>query len=131
MHLRYLLSSFLGTKLLSITCLSLQFSSGIICFSLCSPDNLFSIFHLILQSLFPLRVNRDKKHPRTLGESLGIEFPDLSMLNGYLNHWGNHKVTGNKTLYSWINDDGAVVARRTYGELEANTACIAHKLMTS
>lgn len=75
-------------------------------------------------------MDRDKNHPKALGESPGIEFPDLPTLDGYLKYWGNHKDTRNKTLYSWINDDGAVVAQRTYAELEANAACIAHKLMT-
>ncbi|OWM69222.1 uncharacterized protein LOC116212053 isoform X2 [Punica granatum] len=84
-----------------------------------------------VKSLFHLRLDQDKKHPKILSESPGIEFPDLSTLNEYLKHWGTHEVSKNKMLYTWINDEGAAVAQRTYGELEANAAFIAHKLLTS
>lgn len=72
-----------------------------------------------------------QRNPKSLGELPGIEFPDLSSLDGYLNYWGTHTVTQNKTLYTWLNEEGAVVCQRTYRELHANASCIAQKLLTS
>lgn len=72
-----------------------------------------------------------KKSPNVLEEFPRVEFPDLSSLNGYLKHWGTHGVTQNKTLYTWINEEGTVVCQRTYQELHANASCISQKLLTS
>ncbi|KAF9597218.1 hypothetical protein IFM89_016359 [Coptis chinensis] len=69
--------------------------------------------------------------PRILEEFPGLEFPDLSTLDGYLKHWGTHRVTQGKTLYTWISERGDVLCQRTYGQLHANASCIAHKLLTS
>ncbi|KAM1805985.1 hypothetical protein ACFX11_029181 [Malus domestica] len=68
--------------------------------------------------------------PKSMTELPGVEFPNLSSLDGYLKHWGAHGVTQNKTLYTWINEEGAVVSQRTYAELHANASCIAQKLLT-
>ncbi|EEF48850.1 conserved hypothetical protein [Ricinus communis] len=68
---------------------------------------------------------------KELGELPGVEFPDLSNLAAYLKHWAMHKVTQNKTLYTWINEEGAAVCQRTYAEVLANASCISHKLLTS
>ncbi|KAG2675012.1 hypothetical protein I3760_13G164200 [Carya illinoinensis] len=84
-----------------------------------------------VKSLFPLREKSWKKSPNVLEEFPRVEFPDLSSLNGYLKHWGTHGVTQNKTLYTWINEEGTVVCQRTYQELHANASCISQKLLTS
>ncbi|GKU94121.1 hypothetical protein SLEP1_g7649 [Rubroshorea leprosula] len=67
---------------------------------------------------------------KELGELPGVEFPDLSTLDGYLKHWGTHTVTQNKILYIWINEE-VVIGQRTYAELNANASCIAHKILTN
>ncbi|KAA8528119.1 hypothetical protein F0562_035012 [Nyssa sinensis] len=84
-----------------------------------------------VKRLFPLQSDWWDRIPKQLDESLGVEFPDLSTLDGYLKHWGTHKVTQNKTLYSWLNEEGEVVCQRTYGELNVNASCITQKLLTS
>lgn len=85
----------------------------------------------LLQSLFPLKKDCRKRNPKSLDELPGVEFPDLPSLDGYLNYWGTHRVTQNKTLYTWINEEGAKVCQRTYGELHTNASFIAQKLLTS
>lgn len=84
-----------------------------------------------MQRLFSLRSDLWDRKPKELVEAPGVEFPDLSSLDGYLRHWGTHKVTRDKMLYTWINEEGEAVGRRTFGELHANAACIAQKLLTS
>ncbi|XP_071913764.1 uncharacterized protein [Coffea arabica] len=84
-----------------------------------------------VKSLFPLYSDIRDKKPETLDEIPGVEFPDLSSVDGYLKHWGTHKMILNKTLYTWINEEGEVVGQRTYGELHANASSIAHMLLTS
>ncbi|GFY98970.1 hypothetical protein Acr_13g0003710 [Actinidia rufa] len=71
------------------------------------------------------------RNPKELREYQGVDFPDLCSLDGYLKHWGSHKVTQNKTLYTWINEEGGPAYKRTYGELHANASCIAQKLLGS
>ncbi|KAJ7980735.1 AMP-dependent synthetase/ligase [Quillaja saponaria] len=83
------------------------------------------------KSLFPLQTECWERVPKELGELAGVEFPDLSSLDGYLKFWGAHQGTQNRILYTWINEEGAVVCQRTYGELDFNASCIAHKLLTS
>ncbi|KAL5566579.1 hypothetical protein UlMin_029743 [Ulmus minor] len=83
-----------------------------------------------VKSLFPLQKDCRSRNPKNLDELPGVEFPDLPSLDGYLNYWGTHKVTQNKTLYTWLNEEGTAVCRRTYGELNANASCIARKLLT-
>ncbi|KAM1756342.1 hypothetical protein ACFX11_005724 [Malus domestica] len=81
------------------------------------------------KSLFTLQ-QRWGGSPKCMTEVPGVEFPNLSSLDGYLKHWGAHGVTQNKTLYIWINEEGAVMSQRTYAELHANASCIAQKLLT-
>lgn len=69
--------------------------------------------------------------PKELDKFPGLEFPDLSTLDGYLKFWGTHRITENKVLYTWINDEGEVVSKRTYSELHANASQIARMLSTS
>ncbi|RDX95598.1 fadD28, partial [Mucuna pruriens] len=83
------------------------------------------------KSLFPLQTEFQKKEPKELGELPGVQFPNLPTLNSYLKHWGTHSVTQNRTLYTWINEGGTEVGKRTYGEQHLNASCIAHKLLTS
>ncbi|GFY98926.1 hypothetical protein Acr_13g0003270 [Actinidia rufa] len=71
------------------------------------------------------------RNPKELREYQGVDFPDLCSLDGYLKHWGSHKVTQKKTLYTWINEEGGPAYKRTYGELHANASCIAQKLLGS
>ncbi|KAA3490579.1 AMP-dependent synthetase and ligase family protein [Gossypium australe] len=71
------------------------------------------------------------KNLKQLGELPGVEFPDLCTLDGYLKRWGTHEVTQSKTLYTWINEEGAAVGQRTYAELHANASFIAQKILTS
>ncbi|CAN0891896.1 Long-chain-fatty-acid--AMP ligase FadD28 [Linum grandiflorum] len=83
------------------------------------------------KSLFSLQSDirsRSLQYPR---EIPGVEFPDLPSLDAYLKHWGTSTSTREKILYSWINEEGAVVSQRTYGELNDNAASIAHKILTS
>ncbi|OWM69223.1 hypothetical protein CDL15_Pgr025410 [Punica granatum] len=82
-------------------------------------------------NLFPLRRDIADRRPKILGELQEVEFPNLSTLDGYLKHWGTHEVTRSKVLYSWIDEEGAVISQRTYGELDARAASIAHKILTS
>lgn len=86
---------------------------------------------MVLQRLFSLQSDCWDRSLKELGEIPGVEFPDLSTLDGYLKHWGTQTATQNKILYTWISEEGAVVCQRTYGELHANASCIAHKLLTS
>jgi hypothetical protein len=44
-----------------------------------------------MQRLFPLSSNPSP--PKDIGELEGVEFPDLSSLDEYLQYWGTHKVT--------------------------------------
>ncbi|XP_072977090.1 uncharacterized protein [Typha angustifolia] len=83
-----------------------------------------------VKRLFPLSTNLKSCPPRDLGELAGVEFPDLPSIDGYLEFWGTHKVTEEKTLYSWINEEGHVMDQRTYGELRGNASHIANKLLT-
>lgn len=84
---------------------------------------------VISQSLLSLKSDCWDRSPKELGDR--VEFPDLSKLDGYLKHWGTESVTKDKTVYSWIGEDGAVVSQRTYAELHAKASSIAHKLSTS
>lgn len=70
------------------------------------------------------------KMPRKLEESVGVEFPDLSSLDCYLQHWGTHNIIQDKILYTWLNDEGEAINRRTYRELHSNATCIAEKLLS-
>ncbi|KAL0419628.1 UNVERIFIED_CONTAM: Long-chain-fatty-acid--AMP ligase FadD26 [Sesamum radiatum] len=84
-----------------------------------------------VKRLFSVKSECLDKIPQNLDESKGVEFPDLSSLDCYLKHWGTHSIIQNKILYNWINDEGEVVSQRTYGELHANAACIAEKLLSN
>ncbi|KAJ0563865.1 putative AMP-dependent synthetase/ligase, amine oxidase, phosphopantetheine binding ACP [Helianthus annuus] len=83
-----------------------------------------------VKRLFPLLSDSWDRNPEPLDEYPGVTFPDLNSLDGYLKHWGTHELTREKTLYTWINDDGEEAYKRTYAELNANASCIAHKLLT-
>ncbi|EPS61871.1 hypothetical protein M569_12922, partial [Genlisea aurea] len=65
-----------------------------------------------------------------LDESMGVQFPDLPALDAYLKYWGTSDVIQSKVLYTWINEDGHIVARRTYKELNSNASKIAEKLIS-
>ncbi|XP_057472971.1 uncharacterized protein LOC130761485 [Actinidia eriantha] len=84
-----------------------------------------------VKSLIPLQSHCWDRNPKELREYQGMDFPDLCSLDGYLKHWGTHKVTQNKILYTWINEEGGPANKRTYGELHANAYCIAQKLLGS
>ncbi|AES67729.2 AMP-binding enzyme [Medicago truncatula] len=83
------------------------------------------------KSLFPLQTEFQRKEPKQLAELPGVQFPNLPTLNGYLKHWGTHPVTEDRTLYSWINEQGTVIGKRTYREQHLNASCIASKLLKS
>nr|XP_011461912.1 PREDICTED: uncharacterized protein LOC105350727 [Fragaria vesca subsp. vesca] len=82
-----------------------------------------------VKSLYSLQHELERS-PTIMTELPGVEYPDLLSLDGYLKHWGTHRVTENRTLYTWINEEGAVASQRTYAELHANASCIAHKILT-
>ncbi|XP_015691720.2 uncharacterized protein LOC102705529 [Oryza brachyantha] len=82
-----------------------------------------------VKRLFPLSSNPSS--PRDLGELEGVEFPDLPSLDGYLQYWGTHKVTEKNVIYTWINEEGKIMNRRTYKELHGNASHIAQNLLTS
>ncbi|MBA0690649.1 hypothetical protein Goari_008311 [Gossypium aridum] len=84
-----------------------------------------------VKSLIPFQSYNGNKNLKQLGELPGVEFPDLCTLDGYLKRWGTHEVTQSKTLYTWINEEGAAVGQRTYAELHANASFIAQKILTS
>ena len=84
-----------------------------------------------MQSLFPLQTEFQRKEPKQLAELPGVQFPNLPTLNGYLKHWGTHPVTEDRTLYSWINEEGTVIGKRTYREQHLNASCIESKLLKS
>ncbi|KAJ6346659.1 hypothetical protein OIU76_003358 [Salix suchowensis] len=56
-----------------------------------------------VKSLLSLKSDCWDRSPKELGD--GVEFPDLSKLDGSLKHWGTENVTKDKTLYSWIGLD--------------------------
>ncbi|KAL8122202.1 hypothetical protein AgCh_018810 [Apium graveolens] len=84
-----------------------------------------------VKRLFPLQSNCWNMKREELDELPGVEFPNLFSLDGYLRHWGTHKVTRDKMLYTWIDEEGKVVSKRTYAELHANATCIAKNLLKS
>ncbi|XP_057823986.2 uncharacterized protein LOC131036178 [Cryptomeria japonica] len=86
-----------------------------------------------VKRLFPLYTLQQKSCYKTkeLDEILGVEFPDLATIDEYLHFWASHKIVGHKTLYSWINDEGKVVDKRTYQDIDARSSLIAKKLLTS
>ncbi|XP_077254119.1 uncharacterized protein LOC143893052 [Tasmannia lanceolata] len=106
-----------------------SYSVGLVC-KYFANDSALPTFPYV-KRLLPLFSNNGDCNPRELDEFPGIKFPDLSSLDGYLKFWGTHRVTEDKTLYTWINDEGEVVSRRTYKELHANASKIAHMLLTS
>ncbi|CAK8575846.1 unnamed protein product [Lathyrus sativus] len=83
------------------------------------------------KNLFPLQTELQKKNPRELDELPEVKFPNLPTLNSYLKYWGTHPITQNRTLYTWINEEGNPVSRRTFGEQHFYSSCVAHKLLTS
>ncbi|KAD5961681.1 hypothetical protein E3N88_13154 [Mikania micrantha] len=83
-----------------------------------------------VKRLFPLLSDCWDINPEPLDEYPGVAFPDLNSLDGYLKYWGTNEITRDKTLYTWINDEGKEAYKRTYAELHANASCIAHKLLT-
>ncbi|KAF8653877.1 hypothetical protein HU200_062011 [Digitaria exilis] len=83
-----------------------------------------------VKRLFPLS-RRNPSPPRNLVELEGVEFPDLPSLDAYLEYWGTHKVTAKNVIYTWINEEGKIVNRRTYKELHDNASHIAYRLLTS
>ncbi|KAK9170077.1 hypothetical protein Syun_002217 [Stephania yunnanensis] len=97
-----------------------QFASG------CSSP----IFPYVKRML-PLIRSVKASTPRELLESPGLEFPDLSTIDRYLRHWGTHKITQGKTLYTWINEKEEAIGERTYMQLHTNASRIAHKLLTN
>ncbi|KAF5191536.1 Long-chain-fatty-acid--amp ligase fadd26 [Thalictrum thalictroides] len=84
-----------------------------------------------VKAMLPLQSDHRVCRPRKSDEIPELQFPDLSTLDGYLKHWGMHRITQSKTLYTWINEVGVPVCQRTYGQLHANASHIAHKLLTN
>ncbi|KAH6757202.1 hypothetical protein C2S53_017070 [Perilla frutescens var. hirtella] len=84
-----------------------------------------------VKSLFSVMPECCSKVPQKLDETKGVVFPDLSSLDCYVKHWGTQCIIKNKILYTWLDDDGEVLGRRTYEELHANADCIAEKLLSS
>ncbi|XP_047319723.1 uncharacterized protein LOC124923793 [Impatiens glandulifera] len=93
-------------------------------------NNPFPSFPYI-KRLFPMIRNNHDWLSKQLDELPGIEFPNLSSVDGYLKHWGTFDLTKRNTLYSWINDKGEIVCKRTYMELHANASYIASKILMS
>ncbi|KAI3748293.1 hypothetical protein L6452_11277 [Arctium lappa] len=106
-----------------------SYAMNLICKHFASDDPLPNFPYV--KRLFPLLSDCWDRNPEQLDEYPGVTFPDLSSLDGYLRHWGTHEITRDKTLYTWINDEGEEACKRTYAELHANASCIAQKLLTS
>ncbi|XP_076931501.1 uncharacterized protein LOC143596677 [Bidens hawaiensis] len=84
-----------------------------------------------IKRLFTMKPDNCSWISKQLNEAPGVDFPNVSSIDGYLRHWGNHEVIANKTLYTWINDKGETISSRTYKELDTNASYIAHKLLTN
>ncbi|CAH1452660.1 unnamed protein product [Lactuca virosa] len=84
-----------------------------------------------IKRLFTMKSDTHSWIAKQLDEEPGVKFPDITSIDGYLRHWGNHERIKNKTLYIWTNDKGETIARRTYKELNANASYISHKLLTN
>ncbi|GFZ12991.1 hypothetical protein Acr_23g0013760 [Actinidia rufa] len=106
-----------------------SYAMALICKHFASDTSLLAFPYV--KRLIPLQSDCWDRNPRELREYQGVDFPDLCSLDGYLKHWGTHKVTQNKILYTWINEEGGPANKRTYGELHANAYCIAQKLLGS
>ncbi|KAI6669511.1 hypothetical protein NL676_004396 [Syzygium grande] len=106
-----------------------SYAMALICKHFASANSL-PIFPYV-KSLFTLQLDQEETRLKTLSEACGVDFPNLPTLDSYLKHWAAQEITQNKSLYTWINEEGAVVCQRTYGELDSNASCIAHKLLTS
>lgn len=106
-----------------------SYAMALICKHFASANSLPALPYV--KSLFTLQLDQEETGLKTLSETHGIVFPDLPNLDSYLKHWAAKEITQNKTLYTWINEEGAVVCQRTYAELDSNASCIAHKLLTS
>ncbi|CAB4312074.1 unnamed protein product [Prunus armeniaca] len=104
-----------------------SYAMGLVCKHF-SNDNSMPNFPYA-KSLFALQQQWGGS-PKSMAELPGVEFPNLPSLDGYLKHWGAHRVIQNKLLYTWISEEGEVVSQRTYAELHANASCIAQKLLT-
>ncbi|KAL4591428.1 hypothetical protein LXL04_004393 [Taraxacum kok-saghyz] len=83
-----------------------------------------------IKRLFTMKSDTHSWIAKQLEEEPGVKFPDISSIDGYLRHWGNHERISKKTLYIWINDKGETISRRTYKEINANASYISHKLLT-
>ncbi|KAE8731628.1 Cell differentiation, Rcd1-like protein isoform 1 [Hibiscus syriacus] len=118
-----------GLMAFELTERNASYSMALICKHFAN-NNSSPVFPYV-KSLFPLQSYNGDKNLNGLGEHPGVEFPDLTTLNGYLKHWGTHEGTRSKTLYTWINEEGAAVCTRTYAELNANVSFITHKILTS
>nr|GFA86118.1 acyl carrier protein-like protein [Tanacetum cinerariifolium] len=66
---------------------------------------------MILQRLFTLKSEKSSWVSKQLEEAPGVEFPDISSIDGYLRHWGNHECIALKTLYTWTNDKGEPIIK--------------------
>ncbi|OIW08663.1 hypothetical protein TanjilG_03339 [Lupinus angustifolius] len=106
-----------------------SYAMALICKKFANSND-FSLFPYT-KSLFPLQTECQRKEPKELGELPRVQFPNLPNLNSYLEHWGTHPITQNRTLYTWINEEGIPICQRTYREQHFNASCIAHKLLTS
>ncbi|PQQ20965.1 hypothetical protein Pyn_17072 [Prunus yedoensis var. nudiflora] len=104
-----------------------SYAMGLVCKHFAN-DNSTPIFPYA-KSLFALQQQWGGS-PKSMAELPGVEFPNLPSLDGYLKHWGAHRVNQNRILYTWISEEGEVVSQRTYAELHANASCIAQKLLT-
>nr|XP_048324739.1 uncharacterized protein LOC125421057 [Ziziphus jujuba var. spinosa] len=118
-----------GLMAFELTERNASYAMGLVCKHFASKNSLPAFPYA--KRLFLLQKDCEEGNSKDLHELPGVEFPDLSSLDGYLNHWATHPVTQNKTLYTWINEEGASVCQRTYRELHANASCIAQKLSTS
>ncbi|XP_048140315.1 uncharacterized protein LOC115738225 [Rhodamnia argentea] len=106
-----------------------SYAMALICKHFANANSLPTLPYV--KSLFTLHLDREETGLKTLSEARGVVFPDLPTLDSYLKHWAAQEITQNKVLYTWINEGGAVVCQRTYGELDSNASCISDKLLTS
>ncbi|KAK9072573.1 hypothetical protein SSX86_009008 [Deinandra increscens subsp. villosa] len=93
-----------------------------------ASDNPEPIFPYV-KRLFTMKSDNCSWISKQLNEAPGVEFPDISSIDGYVRHWGSHESIAHKTLYTWINDKGETISRRTYKDLDTNASYIARKLL--
>ncbi|OAE25147.1 hypothetical protein AXG93_3217s1640 [Marchantia polymorpha subsp. ruderalis] len=60
----------------------------------------------------------------------GFEFPDLPSVDAYLEFYSRHPLTREKTVFTWIDDQGKETNKLSFSELDTRATIIARHLLT-